>query len=363
MPSKKKILHVIESFGMGGAEKMLTRTLSMLDQYDHVFVIFHRPLDLASELPSNIKLYVLSRSLKNNFLDAVFKLRKVIRKEKPDLISSHLFFASVVARICCPKNIPLIFSIHSKLSLDCYQNSKTSTLMEKITYSKRFAVLSVSNSILDDFDSWIGIKGASFVLPNYVPDEFFEKDYRFSLNRPVRLIAVGNLKELKNHILLVQAFKQLDNRLFTLDIYGDGYMRDILQKEITENHLSISLKGIQNDLSGRLPDYDIFILPSKYEGFGIAVVEAMAIGLPLILSGTEVLKETTEGNAVFFNINNPDELVQILHDVHDGKYDLGEMSNKGKLIAEKYNQKNYLEKLNSIFETVMGSTKNQVHKI
>jgi glycosyltransferase involved in cell wall biosynthesis len=290
-------------------------------------------------------------------------LRKVIREEKPDLISSHLYFASVVARICCPKNIPLIFTIHNQLSLDCYQNSLPRKILEKITYSKRFSILSVSQAVLDDFDKWIGIKGSTYVLQNYVTDEFFEKEYQFSQRRPIRLVTVGNLKKLKNHIFLIEAFKQLDNKLFTLDICGEGISRIQLQKEITDHHLSVSLLGAQDNLSERLKNYDLFVFPSFYEGFGIAVVEAMAIGLPLILSDIDVLKETSEGNALFFNPNKPEELARILNDVSDGKYDLEKMSNKGKQIARKYSQGSYLEKLNTIFETVMSTEKTKAHKI
>ena len=93
---------------------------------------------------------------------------------------------------------------------------------------------------------------------------------------------------------------------------------------------------------------------SNHEGFGNAPVEAMAVGLPLILNDLEVMKEMSRGNALFYKSNDVESLVQILLEFGKNKEDLIKLSEQGKLIArEFYSPDSYFLRLKSIYDVLM----------
>jgi glycosyltransferase involved in cell wall biosynthesis len=97
-------------------------------------------------------------------------------------------------------------------------------------------------------------------------------------------------------------------------------------------------------------------MSSKNEGFGIAVIEAMACGLPTLLSDIPVMKEITSGNALFFKLKNPESLRELLKEILAGKHDLSELSQKGKILSKKYSKKDYLKNLFEIYEQLISNT-------
>ena len=101
-----------------------------------------------------------------------------------------------------------------------------------------------------------------------------------------RIIAVGRLTYQKNFSSLIRAFKSVADRFpgWTLDIYGEGKERDALSAEIRNLGLdaSVRLMGAVPDIQDIMPDYSIFAMTSRFEGFGLSLVEAMSCGLPAV---------------------------------------------------------------------------------
>lgn len=82
-------------------------------------------------------------------------------------------------------------------------------------------------------------------------------------------------------ICLIAQEKKID---FHVTVLGDGVIRSALEKKIKDNNLSdyISFKGFTNNVDQYLIASDIFILPSKDEGFPMSILEAMRLSLPII---------------------------------------------------------------------------------
>lgn len=353
--NKKIILIVIDSLGRGGAETMLVSLLKSLNEaYSIILVTLTSKLDFSEdEIICDVRLCLNYFSLKD-IPKAVFKLRTIIKTYKPDLVHCHLFWSTIIGRLSVPKKIPFIFSIHSNLSKDVFETNKFLFILEKITYKRRHTIVSVSNATFKDYATHIGVKGKYYILNNFVQEVFFEQQFNFSKQDffSINLVAVGNLRTAKNYFFLLHVIKEIKNNIqIKLDIIGDGNLRIPLQEFIDQHQLPVTLLGKRSDVETLLPHYNFFIMCSLHEGFGNAPVEAMAVGLPLILNDLEVMKEMSKGNALFYESGNEQSFAKLLLSLPYKKEELVRMSEKGKLIAkENYAPEQYVTKLKKIYE-------------
>jgi glycosyltransferase involved in cell wall biosynthesis len=353
---RPRIVHVIDSLGRGGAETLLVGLLPLLaERYDITLVTLTAESDFPPEAVVAPARHCLGYTGFKSLPRCIVALRRIILGVKPDLVRSQLFLSSVVARAATPASIPLLFSIHNPMSQDAYGKNRFALPLERLTYRGRHAVMGVSADALADFDRHVGIKGKSFVLHNAVDEAFFRVSrVRSAFAAPLRLVAIGNLKEQKNYPLLLEALRRVPAGTATVDIYGEGHLRAALAAEIERHRLPVRLMGKRGDIPAVMDGYDAYVMPSAYEGFGIAAAEAMAAGLPMLLSDLAVLREITHGNAVFFDPRDPAALAARLEAVARGEVDLAALSRGGIAVCrENYRREAYVEKLAAIYADVM----------
>ncbi len=201
------------------------------------------------------------------------------------------------------------------------------------------------------------MKGNTHVLYNMIDQNFFDQlTTPCSSSSQTRLVAVGNLRRQKNYQTLVKAFLHLRTENVSLDIYGRGELYEELEDQIIEHKLPIRLMGQVKDIPQVLKNYDGFILASLFEGYGIAPVEAMAVGLPLLLSDLQVFREVTDNEAVFFNPLLSEEIAGAIKEfilISSEKKAL--MSRQGKIRAVSMASKGiFQQKLVEIYQSLIN---------
>tara|TARA_R100001244_G_scaffold25108_2_gene25225 strand:- start:15896 stop:20158 length:4263 start_codon:yes stop_codon:yes gene_type:complete len=123
------------------------------------------------------------------------------------------------------------------------------------------------------------------IIPNGIE---FPANFKPYNSRKKTIVAVGRLAEQKRFDRLIQAVSRIKEALLAtewhVEIYGEGHLRSELEELIDKLGVAdlITLKGSTNDIESVLNRASIFVMPSEFEGFGIALVEAMASGLPSI---------------------------------------------------------------------------------
>lgn len=351
---KKKILHVIDSLGVGGAEKLLVGIINELKDFENHLLIFRGPETLRPEMHGLASFENMrSPSLKRS-LTMVPAVRRLIRSKGVDLIHSHLYESNIMTRLAAPSGVPVFNSIHAVSSLASYNESRLSYWLEKLTYKKKHRIIGVSHTVLDDFNKYIGIKGPATVLYNFIEDVFFENAPKQSFNRSaLKLVAVGNLRHQKNYPYLLEAFRHLPKNI-SIDVYGEGTLREELQSEIDRHGLNIHLKGLRDDLHRVLPQYDLFVMCSHFEGQPVSLLEAMACGLPSALSDIPVLREVGQAaSALYFDLSNPRSLANKIMEVSGGQHDLAAMSEKGYRFSFEHAKKTeYMNQLQSLYLSI-----------
>jgi len=333
----KKIVHFISSLIRGGAETMLVRVIKELPEYEHVVVTLFPGNNFDEELQCKKWICLNTKSLAGLPL-AFIKFRKLMKQEKPDLVHTHLFWPTFVARVSLPKKIPLITTIHAFIATSGEYKRWYIRFLDKLTYKYRKSIIIVvAKGALVEYFSFLNLKPyKAYALYTFVDVERFNiaqvsaaKD-----SNTFKLIAVGALRIQKNYPYIINTMALIKDKNIELDIYGVGDLRDELQALINTSGAKVNLRGEVKNIEQIVPQYDLFVMSSTYEGFSLGILEAMAMRMPLLLSDIASFKEQCEDKAWYFSLADvQDAATQIVSLSMADKSVLYEKAEAGRLRA------------------------------
>ena len=243
---------------------------------------------------------------------------------KPDIIYGQMFCNTQMGiSISRKHNIPIVGIEHlarfNEPNLDNWKYTKKDA---QYTYNNINAAITVSTNLKQALKNHFEID--SYIVQNLVGKEFFYIPKQ--TNDFPTIITTGSLIHRKGFDLLITALSTIQNELprnWKAIIIGDGELRDILQHQINNLNLQshIHLIGQKNkkEIVQLLQQSDVFVLPSRNENFSVAVLEALACGLPVIASICGGICECiNEKNGLLFPVDDSAKLAQaILHMVRN----------------------------------------------
>lgn len=324
MPNpKRKILFVVQDLEIGGAEQLKLTIEKYIgrDRYETVYCCIKTvgPIGVAiKKRGGNVIVLGTHHDFYN--LKATYRLYRIVKSIKPDIIHSMLFNANFHARIVgILLRIPVIIEEHGLYIWKRWYHILIDKLLARFTKKVIAVSYSVKNFLItqENLDSNKVIVLHDCVDPNFLnikTTRSKERKKLFVLDSTFVMGTVGNLREEKGHRILFHALKEVlveyeNTKLF---IVGDGplyvyLLEQVKRLAIRENVIFLKKRS---DISGFLKALDLFVLPSTSEGLGIALIEAIAAKLPCIASNVGGIKEVTEGvkDIVLVRPNNPLEL-------------------------------------------------------
>lgn len=214
----------------------------------------------------------------------------------------------------------------------------------------------------EDISSWSELKNV-VVIPN--PASFFPEEVSDGCNKEV--IAVGRYVMQKGFDRLIPAWRKVIDKHpdWTLKIYGDGWMREQLQSQINELHLSDKcfLVPTVTDIIARYQESSIFVLSSRFEGLPLVMVEAMACGVPVVAYAChcgprDIITEGVDGLLV--NEGDIDGLAQGINRLIEDADLRREMGKKARMKAEKYKIENIGKLWVELFESLLEERRNRL---
>lgn len=230
---------------------------------------------------------------KNNFL-AYKHIKALIEKEEFDIIHCHTPVGGVVTRLAAKSiksNKPVI--IYTAHGFHFYKNAP---LKNWIMFYPIERYLSKYTDILitinqEDYEIAQKFSCKKVFLVNGVGvdlDKFSNERKENRISNCLVLLSIGELTRRKNHIIILYAVSKLVKMGYKIEywICGSGELKEDLENKVKALDLTETVKflGFTKDVAGVLRKSDIFIFPSLHEGLPVALMEAMASGLPCIVS-------------------------------------------------------------------------------
>lgn len=352
------ILHVIYSLGRGGAETMLVNVLHELKAYHNIVVTFSPVNYFQEELVCDELICINTPSLWS-LPSSVAKLRATIKRVSPQLVHSHLPQSNFAARLATPASIPLITTIHTPISVAVDYKKWYIRWLDKKTFSfRQSTIISVSKQVQNDYFSKLNIRPTKALVIYTFAKEVPARDFVGEKDGVVKLITVGSLRKNKNFHFLIKAFKYISNKKIKLDIYGDGPEYEDLSRLIADTGVMVNLMGQVNNIPGLMNEYDIFVMPSKFEGFSVTVLEAMSQKLPLLLSNIPSFNEQCGDCALYFDLCDPKDFSRKLELLITDKHKMLELGMKGyNRMRHNFTLSHYVQRLIDLYEEEMRGEK------
>jgi rhamnosyl/mannosyltransferase len=316
---RTRVAHVITRFIVGGAQEHALDTVARLpkDRYDAWIVtgpetgaegsLHHRAADEGAPL------YVLPRLRRDpSVIDdavALVALRVMFGRERPDVVHTHSSKAGILGRLAARwAGVPVIvhtvhgWSFHERLSR---LERLLYPLMER--FASRFTDAIV---VVSDVDRAKGLSAGIGDVRRYekIPYGIDVAAYaqgerhklRGELDVPDDVPVVGSvmrLAEQKDPLTMLSAFEKVGAGARFV-IVGDGPMRAEFDAAAARSCVAdrLTVTGVRGDVEDVVGDFDVFVLTSLWEGLPLAIIEAMAAGVPIVASRVDgVAEAVTDG--------------------------------------------------------------------
>ncbi|MBP2676073.1 MAG: hypothetical protein H6Q84_2913 [Deltaproteobacteria bacterium] len=299
-----RVMQLVQSLARGGAERLTLELSVDLREAGHEILIVTLLDENAHAEPEYAS--VASSSLLHGkalrwpwFLPrAVSRLKAVVREWKPDLLLTHTQNVAVVAALAAPIP-PVIQVIHSyweAVSGTPAQQRRRRKLAQ-FTFGRlgRRGVV-VARPLAENSIRYLAcLPDRIRCIPNGIRLEKFPFTSRAVSAAHPCIGTVGSLTEFKRPDLAIRAFALLKERMpgARLSIIGEGPLRPELERLRGELGLTgdVELPGVCSDVPARLASWDLYWQMSRFEGLSLAVVEAMATGVPVVASDVPGLRE------------------------------------------------------------------------
>lgn len=286
-----KVLQIIPMFKLAGAETMCENLCKALQNQgcDVVAVSLYTEHTPITDRLENAGIKVIYLGKRRGFDFSIFvKLYQLMKKERPEVVHTHIYaarYALPVAAFCgIPKKIHTVHNIAQQ------EQAKAGKIVNKFMFKHCGVVpAALSEEVKKTVEEVYKLSAEKIpVIFNGVDLSNCKVKEDYTKRDEFKIVHIGRFMDVKNHAMILKTFalfaKQHTDA--TLQLIGDGELRKDMEQLAQELGVenSVEFAGLQSNVYPWLHDADIFILPSKFEGMPMTLIEAMGTGLPIIAS-------------------------------------------------------------------------------
>ncbi len=354
-----RVLHVISSLEIGGAQRLVSELLPILKKEGEVEVSILVSRRLHNEFEAtleraNIKILSVDskKNLELSLVCTLFKLRK-----EYDIIHAHLFPALYLVAIAGTiGRKKLVYTEHS--TTNRRRRHRSFRLIEKYVYSHYNSVISVSEDVQNCLKSWLNITSPNNikfkVVQNGINCDFYMRE-RVKGEYDVTLLMVSRFAEAKDQATVIRAMQYIPPNVHVVFI-GDGATRHHCEQFADQLHVNdrVHFMGVQSDIAYWISKTDIGLLSTRWEGLPLSALEMMAGGLPVLASDVEGVRQVVAGAGILFPQGDEKALADSINHLITDKDYYRQVAEKCFDRAKKYDIKNTAQRYVDIYRSLVG---------
>lgn len=312
-----RILQVITSLHIGGAEKLIVDMVPLYQEQGHQVDVL---LFDGTETPfkrqlqdKGMTVYKLGKggSVYNPLY--IFKLIPFLRKY--DIVHTHnticQLFAAIGSVLC---SVVLVTTEHT--TSNRRRGWKWYKLLDKWMYNQYRSVVCISDKAQENLCQYLGTDKSVRTIYNGIDLKCFQTvqaDASFRNGKTVVTMVAG-FRYQKDQDTLIKAFQYLPAEQYELWLVGDGERRSTLEDLVSRLGIleNIRFWGIRSDIPVLLKSSDIIVMSSHFEGLSLSSIEGMAVDRPFIASDVDGLHEITKNAGILFPHGDAKVLADII---------------------------------------------------
>jgi glycosyltransferase involved in cell wall biosynthesis len=338
-----KIVQLVTQMEAGGAQKVascLARELRVRGLSSELWFLYKKREAYRDD---QTRVLVETRVPAWKYPDLIVRLFKAMQAHKPDILVTHTHYANVIGQLVARMlGVPCRIAVHHN-PVETYPVS--ARLADKVMGLTGFydGVIAVSNAVVNSLKNYPrrytskvsriynGVEKLVSTATNTRAASGVPLDARV-------ILCVGRLSRQKNHVVAIRSLVELPG--YFLVLVGEGELRTDLQM-LCEG-LGVSDRVVftgeisPEQVASWLGAADVFLYPSLWESMGLAVVEAMHAGVPIVASDIPALREVLRNNALFISPANPSEIARCIDDLFRRRNDLEPMVERAKQRANDF---------------------------
>jgi len=381
MAERVKVLYVIERLARAGTELHLVKILQRLDRsrFEPVLCCLNDSRTDKDLLPEGVR-YHSFQAPWNLARPAIWRIYRrlcgLMRREKPDLVHSFLFVANVLAPFAAGRaRVKGVVASRGRMGIE-WKASVLHRLAQRAADRRTDYIICKTEAIAREIAQVEKAPTEKIrVIPNGVDTEYYSRTaaparvareqiaamHGVPRDGPL-ILAVGNLKPIKGQTTLIEATALLVERfpLLQVAIVGEGESELDLRAAIRSSGLAerVHLPGAADDVRPWMRAADLFVAPSLSEGMPNAVLEAMAMGLPVILSNIPGHAETAGAHAWYFEPRNSQALAESIATALDSPEACAERARAGtERVQKEFSLGQMVKRIESLYLELLAGDK------
>ena len=336
MKMSKKIFFILDAVEKGGAGNVVNILVESLKEKYEIYVVTFMEFPIKEKMGFRyIALQGNNPVIRRSLYCKILKLRNMLYKEKPDIIisfSSKINLYTILAKV----------NLNGKLII-CERNDpfhEPHTWLRRCIRNFSYSLFNVKYAVFQTLEAEKYFSRVLFSKTAIIENPLKENlpFWKENLNSSV-IITAARLDKQKNLMMMIKAFslfyrKHSESKLF---IFGEGPLREELEKNITLMKMQecIFLPGNISNIHEKMSEARMFLLSSNYEGCSNALLEAMAIGVPVIstdhpIGGARMFIKNGE-NGVLVDVNDYNAMYrdkEMIYNGSDFSYKISQNSRK-----------------------------------
>ena len=372
MTSRRKVMYLIKGLGLGGAEKLLELGLPYLDRdrfdYEIAYLLPWKDALVPAFEQAQVPVFCLNQQ-KPYDLRTIFRLTQLLRHREIDILHLHLPYSGILGRLASRMSQvkAVVYTEHNLWPRYHWLTSAAN----RATYGWNDAVIAVSGEVEHSIRSNYKLNGKPELrtIPNgvdveqlmAVPRDVCGVKQEFDIPSYHRVVVhVANFTGKKRHEDLLKAAQMVlkEDPDITFLLVGQGPLEAKVKAQARQLKIetNVVFAGFRSDAPRLVSASDLFVLSSQYEGLPISLLEAMALGRPVVVTRVggipEVITDGVEGFLV--EPLRPDQLAEkVLCLLHSSELQLSFSTNGVRGVKQHFNVQRMVEKTESLYSRLL----------